>query len=177
MRVEVVRLPEFRVFVSLEPLVRVLLPEPLLRVLVPLVRVLVPLVRVVVLLVLLVAGERLVLVVPEVRTRVVVVASLLRCVVGVVVSLLRCVLDVRELVDCCCVAEVRELVVLCCCVAVVRELVVLCCAGWADCVRCCVGCCVLVVRVDCVVPLERVFVVRVLVVVRDAPDCSTACCN
>ena len=67
-------------FVSLEPLVRVLLPEPLLRVLVPLVRVLVPLVRVVVLLVLLVAGERLVVVVPEVRTRVVVVASLLRCV-------------------------------------------------------------------------------------------------
>ena len=82
---------------------------------------------------------------------------------------------VRELVLCCCVAEVREPVD-CCCVAEVRELVVVCCAGCADCVRCCVGCCVEVVRDDCVAP-ERVFVVRVLVVVREAPDCSKACCS
>lgn len=127
----------------------------------------------------LVEGVRFVLVVPEVRTRVVVV------------------LDERVEVAGCWVAEVvRELLVVGLdCVVVAVELVVrvdvvgsFCVA--ADCVRWVVEADV-VVREDSAVrePVAGcaadwrlvvallVDVERVLVVVRDAPDCSTACCS
>lgn len=161
---------------ELVPPERVLLELSPLRVLVPLVfveRLLLEPLRVLVLSPLLVAAcVRLVVVVPDVRTRVVVVVLLLvrlpvelpeRCVPA---GSAFCVLVVREPLCCCVVPDVREGVVVCCVVLDVREPVVCCCV-------------VVVVREVCA-PLLRVFVVfvvRVEVVVRDAPDCSTACCS
>jgi len=138
------------------------------------------------------AGVRCVLVVPDVRTRVVVV--LVRCILlsGLVVAA-----DEREVVVCC-DAEVREALV--CCDAEVREVLVCCDAEVREALVCCdaevrealVCCCVEdVVRAAALLllPLLLLFelvrvlaellrvpaeLLRVLVVVRVAPDCSTA---
>lgn len=127
------------------------------------------------------AGVRCVLVVPDVRTRVVVV--LVRCVLlsGLVVAA-----DEREVVVCC-DAEVREVLV--CCDAEVREALVCCDAEVREALVCC--CVEDVVRAAALLllPLLLLFelvrvlaellrvpteLLRVLVVVRVAPDCSTA---
>ena len=158
-----------------------------MRVLELLLRVLVEVLRVEV-----AAGVRCVLVVPDVRTRVVVV--LVRCILlsGLVVAA-----DEREVVVCC-DAEVREVLV--CCDAEVREALVCCDAEVREALVCCdaevrealVCCCVEdVVRAAALLllPLLLLFelvrvlaellrvpaeLLRVLVVVRVAPDCSTA---
>jgi hypothetical protein len=127
------------------------------------------------------AGVRCVLVVPEVRTRVVVV--LVRCVLlsGLVVAaderevVVCCDAEVREVLVCC-DAEVREVLV--CCDAEVREALVCCCAE--DVVR---AAALLLLPLLLLFELLRVLaellrapaeLLRVLVVVRVAPDCSTA---
>lgn len=168
---------------SLDPLVRVLVPDErvlelleLLELLVrlfvlvePLERVLVLLERVLVLLFVVGAGVRFVVVVPELRTRVVV-----DC---VVVARAGCDVLVRVVLAGSDVA-VRAFVVL---------VVVDCCAADSR-VDCCGVVCVdwrvLVVRllesVLVLLVVRLLFVVRVLVVVvvvRDAPDCSTDCCK
>lgn len=147
-----------------------------MRVLELLLRVLVEVLRVEV-----AAGVRCVLVVPDVRTRVVVV--LVRCILlsGLVVAA-----DEREVVVCC-DAEVREVLV--CCDAEVREALVCCDAEVREALVCC--CVEDVVRAAALLllPLLLLFelvrvlaellrvpaeLLRVLVVVRVAPDCSTA---
>ena len=136
-----------------------------MRVLELLLRVLVEVLRVEV-----AAGVRCVLVVPDVRTRVVVV--LVRCILlsGLVVAA-----DEREVVACC-DAEVREALV--CCDAEVREALVCCCVE--DVVR---AAALLLLPLLLLFELVRVLaellrvpaeLLRVLVVVRVAPDCSTA---
>ena len=136
-----------------------------MRVLELLLRVLVEVLRVEV-----AAGVRCVLVVPDVRTRVVVV--LVRCILlsGLVVAA-----DEREVVVCC-DAEVREVLV--CCDAEVREALVCCCVE--DVVR---AAALLLLPLLLLFELVRVLaellrvpaeLLRVLVVVRVAPDCSTA---
>ena len=159
--------PELRVDEPEVPLVRVVEPDELLRVLVVL------LLRVPEDFEL-VAGVRLVLVVPDWRTRVSVV--LVR-VAGVVlpdvvwrVVVVACffsaeVCDWRVGVACFLSADDWRVAVVCC------EL------------RALLPALLSVARVDVVVRVEvpllrvEVSVVRVEVVVRDAPDCSTACCR
>ena len=110
-----------------------------------------------------------------------------------------CVAEVREVLDCC-VAEVRE--VLDCCVAEVREVLDCCVVEVREVLDCCVAevrevpvvCCVegvvraaallllpllllfplLLLRVLAELLRELAELLRVLVVVRVAPDCSTA---
>ena len=157
--VEVVLFVVERVVVPLVVVAPVARPElPVLEVLPERVPVVVPLV----LRVLCAEDVRLVLVVPDVRTRVVVVlwperiavvALLELCAGSVVFVAVARVLEVAGFV---CRVEVEADA------PVVREEVaVVCFCVAADCVRCVVD--------------EEADVVRVPVVVREAPDCSTAC--
>jgi len=122
------------------------------------------------------------------------VREVLDCCVAEVREVLDCcVAEVREVLDCC-VAEVRE--VLDCCVAEVREVLDCCVVEVREVLDCCVAevrevpvvCCVegvvraatllllplLLLRVLAELLRELAELLRVLVVVRVAPDCSTA---